>query len=134
MKNLILAGVVGTVIGLALAVVVQLVARAAGVDFIVDGFDGEREEVGLGQTIPFTILGGFLLTILALALSRRGSQGPRLFLGIATVLLVLSFYSPFDAAETTGTAISLSLMHVAAAIGIVGSLARRLRREARLSA
>lgn len=74
------------------------------------------------------------MTALALAVSRRRRRGPRLFLAIATVLLVLSFFSPFDAAETTETAVSLSLMHVAAATGIIGSLARRLRRDAELSA
>lgn len=136
MKNTIIAGAIGTAIGLVLAVVVMLVARAADVDFIVENNfgDGGLEEVGIGQTIPAVIIGGAVLTALALVMRRFGERGVRLFLGVATVLLVLSFISPFQAAETTETAVSLSLMHIAAAMGIVGALARQMAAALRLSA
>lgn len=134
MKDMITAGAIGTAIGIVLAVIVQLIARAADVDFVVEGFGGEIEEVGLAQTIPAVVFGGMVLTAIALLLGRFGPAGLRLFLGVATVLLVLSFISPFRAAETSETAVSLSLMHIAAAMGIVGALARQLKEGLRLSA
>ncbi len=96
-------------------------------DFIVESSigDGGPEGVGIGRLI---------LTAIALLTQRFRQRGVRSFLGVATVLLVLSFISPFQAAETIETAVSLSLMHIAAAMGIVGALAREMAAALRLSA
>ena len=134
MKNILTAGAIGIVVGAVLAVIVQLIAQAADVDFIVDPPGGGTEEVTIAQTIPAVIVGGVILTALALVFRNMGARGLRIFLGVATVLLVLSFISPFSAAEKTETAVSLSLMHVAAAIGIVGALARQMKADLGLSA
>lgn len=125
-KNLVIAGAIGTAIGAVLAVVVQLIARAAGVDFIVENSSGDLEHVSLGQTVFASFVGGVILTAVALLVRRVGRQPLTPFLVIATLGVVVSFAGPLAATGTAQTAFSLMLMHIAAAAGIVSALARRI--------
>jgi uncharacterized membrane protein len=84
------------------------------------GGDGV-EEVPISAAVTFTVLGGLVGVVLAL-LSTRLKRSVNVFTGICLVSLVLYGIAPFGAAESTSTAIWLNVMHLAAAIPIVGML------------
>lgn len=71
------------------------------------------------------IIAGALLAILALVTEKA----IKVFIFISTLLLVLSFYMPFTIPEAFGSMILvLNLMHVVAAVVIVGLLIKLTRK------
>lgn len=108
-------------------VVVFLIADAASGPLLAEqpGGDGV-EEVPLGGAVFGTVIGGLVGTGLAV-LASRTSRSVELFAGICVVALVLYGLFALSAADDTTTGIWLNVMHIAAAVPIVGLLARWLR-------
>ena len=75
----------------------------------------------------FTVLGGVIGLGFALLAKRFLDNPVPAFLGICIVGLIVFGIFPFTAAEETATAIWLNVMHVMAAIPIVGSLTQALQ-------
>lgn len=118
-------GVIGAVVAVAITLLIAdavsgpLLVTAAGTDV--------AEEAPLAGAIMFTVLGGVIgLGIAALAKRFLGNPVPA-FLGICIVGLIVFGIFPFTAAEETATAIWLNVMHVVAAIPIVGLLTQALQ-------
>ena len=85
----------------------------------------ESEEISLVAGIIATTVGGLIGLAIAAASSRL-KQPKRTFLIICGIGLLLSTISPLVQAEQPSTALWLNVMHFAAAIPIVGSLAAAL--------
>ena len=120
-----IVGVIGAVVAVAITLLIAdavsgpLLVTAAGTDV--------AEEAPLAGAIMFTVLGGVIgLGIAALAKRFLGNPVPA-FLGICIVGLIVFGIFPFTAAEETATAIWLNVMHVVAAIPIVGLLTQALQ-------
>ena len=123
------AGGVGIAVALAVVLVTYLVADAASGPLLVTQPGGDTpEEVMLGAALLLTGVGGAVGIGLALVANRL--RRPRTTLvAIVVVALVLYGIMPFIAAEETSTAVWLNVMHVLAAVPIVGLLARALPAE-----
>ncbi|MEL7156396.1 MAG: DUF6069 family protein [Actinomycetota bacterium] len=120
--SLLRSALMGTVVAVVAVVIVFLVADAASGPLLATQPGGDvPEEVPLGGAIFGTILGGLVGTGLA-ALSRRTPRPVPVFVGICVVGLVLYGIQALTAADTTGTGLWLNVMHIAAAVPIVGSL------------
>lgn len=121
------AAAVGTAVALVAVAIVYGVARAFDANLEVRGPGVDTAEtVPLVNALVVTALGGVVGLLLALA-ARRFTPWPRLaFVGVCLVLLVLDGITPFTASDRVSTGLWLNVMHLAAAVPIVGSLARAL--------
>lgn len=126
LRGLVLTGLVATLVAMASTTFVAALARAAGVDFEVDGS---------GETIPLSgfavVTGVFSLVgvVLAVALLRWSARPPERFVWTAVLLTMLSLVPPFlsdaDAAATT----ALIALHLVAAGVMIPALAWGLERR-----
>lgn len=69
-----------------------------------------------------SLISGVLAGALLWVFARFSAMGVRLFQVVAVLILLASFISPFDAAQSTRIAVALSVMHVAAAALILWAL------------
>ncbi|MEN8238903.1 MAG: DUF6069 family protein [Actinomycetota bacterium] len=109
----------------ALVAIVYLVAKWAGDDLMVapEFGAGDAKELKLGIAVAATAVGGILGVFLTM-LARRFTSKPRTaFIAATAVGLVLYGTLAFVRAEAATTAIWLNMMHIAAAVPIVGALA-----------
>jgi hypothetical protein len=122
-------GGVGIIVALVMVLLTYLVADAASGPLLVSQPGSDTpEEVPMAIALLFTALGGAVGVGLANVASRL--RRPRTtFVAVSVVALVLYGILPFTAAEETSTAIWLNAMHVAAALPIIGLLARSLPAE-----
>lgn len=119
-------GVVGIISALVLVLVTYLVADAASGPLLVTQPGGDTPEaVPLSSALGFTVIGGAVGIGLGFVANRL-SRPRATFVAVAVVALALYGILPFTAAEETSTASWLNAMHVAAALPIVGLLARSL--------
>lgn len=126
--NVMKAGAMGIAAALPLVLVVYLVADAvSGPLLVTQPGDDVAEEVPVGAALGFTALGGVVGIGLALVVARRWSAST--FVKICVVGLALYAVMPFVSAEEVATAIWLNVMHVAAAVPIVGLLARAIEQH-----
>ena len=131
--SLLRSAIVGIVAAVIAVVVVFLIADAASGPLLATQPGGDvAEEVPLGAAIFGTIVGGVFGTALAY-LSGRTPRPVEVFVGICVVALVLYGLFALSAADDTATGIWLNVMHIAAAIPIVGLLARWLQGRQRIS-
>lgn len=119
-------GGIGIIVALALVLVTYLIADAASGPLLVTQPGSDTpEQVLMAQALLFTVIGGAAGIGLAFVVKRLGRTRTT-FVAIAGVALVLYGIVAFTAAEQTSTAIWLNAMHLAAALPIVGLLARSL--------
>jgi len=120
------AGGIGTAAALVLTLIAYLVADAVSGPLLVSQPGSDTpEEVRLGIALVFVVLGGAIGIVFALIANRLRRPAPT-FAAVCVVALVLYGIMPFTAAEDTSTAIWLNVMHLAAAVPIVGLLTRVL--------
>jgi peptidoglycan/LPS O-acetylase OafA/YrhL len=119
-------GGVGIIVALALVLVTYLVGDAVSGPLLVTQPGSDTPDaVQLTQALVFTVVGGAVGIGLALVATRLGR--PRTtFVAVSVVALGLYGIMAFVAADTTSTAVWLNAMHLAAALPIVGLLARSL--------
>lgn len=85
----------------------------------------ESTQLTLANAVGATFFGGIIGTILAFVVSRL-KRSVQIFAGICLVGLVLYGVVAYNAADDTTTGLWLNIMHLTAAIPIVGGLARWL--------
>lgn len=120
-----LFGIVGALVAVAIAVILgdgisgPLILTSPGAD--------APEELALGAALFATVIGGIAGVGLA-ALCRRFLDSPApAFVGICIAGLVGYGIFSFTASEAVATGVWLNVMHIAAAIPIVGLLAAELQ-------
>jgi len=118
---------ISIVAALALVTIVFLIAQAATENLSVTPPGGDAvRDVGLGDALFFTVVGGIVGTALAWAMNRFLARPRMAFLVTCLVGLGLYGIVPFAAAEETATGVWLNLMHLAVAVPVVGGLAMYL--------
>ncbi len=119
--NLLTAAVIGTVIAILAAVVVWFIATAISGDLIVTP-PGQSmpDRVPVGVMVPSVAVGGVAGLLLAFAISKLASNAATVFVGTCLVALVLYGAYSFIRAEDLATGIWLNVLHIVAAIPIVG--------------
>ena len=119
-------GGIGLFVALHLVAITYLAADAASGPLLITQPGADTPEaIPMGFALGFTVLGGLVGIGLAL-LAKRAGRPRTTFVVAAAVALVLYGIMPFTAAQETSTAIWLNAMHLAAAVPIVGFLARSL--------
>lgn len=122
MIRLARAGLLATLVAVVATALVAAVARAAGVDLVVDG--GELPVSGIAfVTGVFSLVG----VVLAAALLRWTGRPADLFVRIAVGLTALSLVPPLLWAEGAATTVTLIVLHLVAAAVMVPALSRSLR-------
>ncbi len=122
------AGLIGTIGALVAVAIVFLIGDAVSGPLMVTPPGGDApEEVVIGVALFSTVIGAVVGLGLAALCKRFLGNPATAFLGICIVGLILYGILPFTAGEDTATGIWLNLMHIAAAIPIVGSLTRELQ-------
>jgi hypothetical protein len=122
-RRLVGAGLVATLAATVAAGLVAAVARAAGVDFVVDG----------GETIPVSGIafqaGVFSLVgvVLAAALLRWSERPAELFVRTAVTLTAISLVPPVLWGSGADTVVALVGLHLVVAAVMVPVLGRSLR-------
>jgi len=108
----------------ALVGIVYLVATWAGDDLMVapEFGGGDAKTLPIGIAVAATAAGGILGAFLAMLARRFMSRSRTAFVVAIAVGLVLYGILAFLRAEATSTAVWLNMMHIAAAIPIVGAL------------
>ncbi len=107
--------------------------------FIADAISGpllvtppggdEVQEVNVGLAIFSTVFAGVIGIGIAAVCKQFLSNPAAAFLGICAVALIIYAILPFTASEEVSTGIWLNVMHIVAAVPIVGSLVNELRTE-----
>ncbi len=125
--NLPKAALVGTVIGILAAIVFWFIATAISGDLIVTP-PGESvpDRVPVGVMVPSVGIGGVAGLVIAFVLSKVTSNPATAFVATCLVALVLYGTYSFIRAEDLATGFWLNVLHIAAAIPIVGLLHRSL--------
>jgi len=123
-RRLLGAGLVATLAATVAAGLIAALARAAGVDFEVDG----------GETIPVSGIafqvGCFSLVgvVLAAAILRWRARPAELFARTAVTLTAISLVPPVLWGSGAGTVVTLVGLHLVVAAVMVPALTRSLRR------
>ena len=127
MKLLARNAALGTVMALVAVAITYFIADAISGPLIATGPDGELAEIPLGAAIFATVIGGIVGTVLALLVRKRAAKAATVFPSISAVALVL--YGIFAAvqADSASTAVWLNILHIVAAIPIIGSLVNGLQ-------
>ncbi len=124
-----LRGIARTAAAAALAtiavVAVYGLARLTGENLIVTAPGRPSDQIPLIAAIGATIVAGAATAVLAVAV-RRLNRARTWFVAFATAGLLISFGSPFVAAERITTALWLCAMHVVVATALMPLLARTL--------
>lgn len=121
------AGILGTIGAVIAVAITYFIADAASGPLLVTRNSGLTEQAPIAGALLFTAIGGVIgLGIAALAKRFLGNPVPA-FLGICLVGLIAFGIFPFTAAEETATAIWLNVMHIVAAVPIVGLLTKSLQ-------
>lgn len=124
--SLLRSATLGIVAALVAVVIVYLIADAASGPLITAQPGSEAAEIPLGGAIFSTVVRGLVGTAIAV-LADRTPRPVEIFVGICVVGLVLYGLAALRVAEDTATGIWLNVMHIAAAVPIVGLLAQWLR-------
>ena len=118
------AAAIGAVV---LGATVFFIASATTDNLLVTPPGGdEAQDVAFADIIVFTLLGGLVGAALAGGVTRFAARPQLTFSVICIVGLLAYGIMPFVAAEEAAAAFWLNAMHVAAAVPIVGGLARWL--------
>lgn len=125
MKGLVATGLVATLAAMVATTVAAALARAAGVDFEVDG----------GEAIPvsgITVMTGLFSVVgivIAAALHRWSARPAEVFVRTAVALTAVSLVAPFLSGGDAATVASLLALHLVAAAVVIPLLVRGLRRS-----
>jgi hypothetical protein len=124
-----LRGIARTAAATALATIAVIavygLARLTGENLIVTAPGRPSDQIPLIAAIGATIVAGAATAVLAVAV-RRLNRARTWFVAFATAGLLISFGSPFVAAERITTALWLCAMHVVVATALMPLLARTL--------
>ncbi len=122
-SSLVLAGTVGTILAVAVVLLVYTVARLTGDSLVVaPEFGGAPAPLSAVVAGLATVAGGLAGTALAW-LMRRLAAPPRHWFGVVCVVLLIGYgLLSFVRAEEVSTGVWLNIMHIGAAVAIIGTL------------
>ncbi len=122
--SLLRSGFVGIVAAVGAVVITFFIADVVSGPLLASqpGADGPQE-VPLGGAVVGTVIAGVVAIVLAYITSRM-KRSTAIFLLICVVGLVLYGLFAWSAADSQSTGIWLNVMHIAAAVPIVGQLTR----------
>ena len=126
-RSLVRSGGMVIVAAMVFVTIAYLIADAATGGLWVTPMGGDTpEEIPLGVALFMTVIGGLVGTGFAFV-ARRFAPRPRVtFVVVCGVALVLFGLMPLTAAEETATGVWLNVVHLSAALPIVGGLALSL--------
>lgn len=131
MLKLSKAGLIGTVVGAIGVAITFLIADAVSGPLMATSVGADvAEEVPMVAAVGGAVFGGIIGIILA-AISKQflGAKAASVFVGICVVALVAFGALSFSATEEISAGIWLNVMHIVAAVPIVGLLAQNLADE-----
>lgn len=121
------AGIFGTIAaGIAVAITFFIADAASGPLMATPPGGDLLEEIPLVGALVGTITGGIVGTIVAALLNRFMSNAVPLFVGFCVVGLIAYGAFSFSATEELSAGIWLNIMHIVAAIPIVGGLVQAM--------
>jgi Family of unknown function (DUF6069) len=116
---------IGLVIAVVAAVIVFFVATAAGVDLTVTPPGQKLTEIQVPFVVGAAVIGGIGALVVAVLI--RLTPRPRItYAVIGVVVLLLSLGSPISAAENTGAAVTLVIMHIVVGLPLLWFVTRAL--------
>ena len=122
------AGVFGTIAGLVAVAITFFVADAASGPLLATQPGGDvLEEIPIGGALFGVLFGGLFGTGLAAAMQRFMGNAVPAFVGFCIVGLIGYGAFSFSAADEISTGIWLNVMHIVAAVPIVGGLVRAMK-------
>lgn len=128
MKSLLRSTGAGTAAALVAVVITFFIADAVSGPLMANDPSGELAEVPFAGAIIGTVLGGVIGMAITFAVRKRGN--PVTVFGVICVVGLIAYGAyAVSAAGTTSTAVWLNVMHLVAAIPIVGSLVNWLQHE-----
>jgi hypothetical protein len=108
------------------AVVWLVAVRAAGLDLVVDAPGQGRQEVGGGVVVLATVVAGSVAWALLAVLRRASPHGTEVWTVVAVVVTALSLAAPLLSDGPVADRAVLGLLHVVAAVTVVGGFRRTL--------
>jgi hypothetical protein len=128
--NLPRAAAAGTAMAIVAAVVFWFIATTISGDLVATApGQSTPEPIPVGAMIPAVTLGGIAGFLIALALRKATSSPATTFVVVCLVALVPYGAYSFIQAEDISTGIWLNVLHIVAAIPIVGLVQRSLAAE-----
>lgn len=125
------AGALGTLGAIIAVAVTFFVADAVSGPLMATPPGAEAPEaVALGAAIGGTVVGAIVGLVLAIICNRFLKKPGPVFLGVCAVGLVAYGALSFSATEEVATGLWLNIMHIAAAVPIVGLLVQAMNRPA----
>ena len=105
---------------------IYAIARATGDQLVTrpEFGSGEPKPLGIAVVLGATTAGALVGVVLSLSCNRIFDRRRQAFVAISVLALVAYGVLAFVRADTAGTAIWLNVMHLGAAIPLVGTLAR----------
>ncbi len=127
--RLLKAGLLGGAVAAVANVVVYVIAHAAGQTLTAQFQPGTVSALGVAPVIISSVVPSLLGAGLLYALARFVKPGVTVFAAIAAVFTVVSFGGPASLGDaSTGTVVTLDVMHLIAGAAITTSLVRSARR------
>lgn len=125
--SLVKSAGIGIVAAVIAVLIVFLIADAASGPLRAEQPGGGGvDDIPLGGALFGTVIGGLVGTAIAAVAARLG-RSVEVFLGACVVGLILYGLFALSSADNTSTGIWLNVMHLVAAVPIVGLLARWLQ-------
>lgn len=116
----------GTLAALVAVVIALLIGDAVSGPLLVTSPGADApEELEIGAALMATVVGAFAGLGLAALCRRLLANGAAVFVGICVVGLIGYGIFSFSASEEVATGVWLNVMHIVAAIPIVGALSRQ---------
>jgi hypothetical protein len=125
-KRVALAALVGGAAAATANVACVLIARALGVDFVIQPSpDAPATPIGIGNFVGASFVPAFVAAGVLLLLDRFTSKPARVFGIIAVAVALLSLAGPLTVAgASAGTRMALVVSHLLSAVAISGALVR----------
>lgn len=129
---LLIRGLIGGAIGAIANLVVFVIGKAAGISFEIAGMNNGADPVQLNfAAILISSLVPAIAAILILIGLNSYSKNPfRVFLLVGVGALLVSFFPVFSIEVPQITKIFLGIMHIIAALSIIGFLKTAFKKEA----
>lgn len=126
----LVAGLIGGGLAAVVNTILLLIAKAAGVAFLapIGGPDAPLQPIAPINVIMLCLVPALVAALLLAGLGRFMQRPQPVFLAIAGVFLLISLIPDWALPmDSLATRVSLSLMHLIAAVVIVGALLRTQR-------
>lgn len=123
LRNVVVTGVVATLVAMAAVAATAALAEAVGVTFELPGGEAIPASGSAVMTGIFSAVG----VVIAVTLRRWSARPATVFVRVAVTLTAFSLVPPFLSGADSATVAALILLHLVAATVMIPALAHRLR-------